>query len=72
MLILRWCIEFTVQSVWCIIGCIIIWLAYNLGIWWCGGIASVVYFYALYFWYDHSLRYINRKFNVYIRANHNG
>lgn len=68
MQILRWCIEFTVQSIWCVIGCVVVWLTYNLGIWWCGGIASVVYFYALYFGYDVSCRYINRKFNVYIRA----
>lgn len=55
------------------IGCVVVWVTYNLGIWWCGGIASVVYFYALYFGYDVSCRYINRKFNVYITAgNKNG
>lgn len=60
-------IEYLLHLIWCSIGCLVIWLTYRMGEWWCGGIASVVYFYALYFLYDWSSRRINRLFNVVLK-----
>lgn len=53
-----------IHFIWCTLGCLLIWSCWGLGWLWCGAVASMVYFYLLYFFFDSSSRYIYRIFKV--------